>query len=212
MIENLWLFITIATLIVVVPGVDFLLVTKNTLNFGKSAGHFTSLGIILALCIWTLLAVLGLATIVASSTVLFMMIKYAGAVYLIWLGIQALLAKKSSMGALLTKDHAIQIPTNTHRHCFTQGIVTDLMNPKTLLLYVTLMPQFINPKAAVTPQLLILAGTLIAISIIWLVLVVYILNMIRTWFLRPTVQAVFNKMTGIILISLGVKLAFERNV
>lgn len=212
MIENFWLFITIATLIVVVPGVDFLLVTKNTLNFGKNAGHFTSLGIILALCIWTLLAVLGLATIVANSTVLFMMIKYVGALYLIWLGIQALLARKSSMASLVTKDASQQIPTNTYRYCFTQGIVTDLMNPKTLLLYVTLMPQFINTEAAVTPQLLLLAGTLIAISIFWLVFVVYLLNIIRAWFLRPAVQAIFNKATGVILITLGVKLAFERQV
>lgn len=210
MIENLWAFVLIATLIVVIPGVDFLLVTKNTLNFGKNAGHFTTMGIILALFIWTILAVLGLATIVANSIVLFTIIKYLGALYLIWLGIQALLAKKSTMGDLLKKDTHVQIPEKTYRHCFTQGIVTDLLNPKTLLLYVTLMPQFINTDAAVTEQLLILAATLIVISIIWLVAVVYILNIIRAWFLRPSVQAVFNKITGIVLISLGIKLAFER--
>lgn len=212
MIENLWVFVMIATLIVVIPGVDFLLVSKNTLNFGKNAGHFTSIGIILALFIWTFLAVLGLATVVASSIVLFTIIKYLGALYLIWLGIQALLAKKSSMGELLKDDQHVQIPKKTYRHCFTQGIVTDLLNPKTLLMYVTLMPQFINTDAAVTPQLLTLAAILIAISIIWLVLVVYILNIIRAWFLRPSVQSVFNKITGIVLISLGLKLAFERQV
>lgn len=210
MIENMWVFMIIATLIVVVPGVDFLLVAKNTLNFGKNAGHSTTFGIIIALCIWTLLAVFGLATIVANSIVLFTMIKYLGAVYLIWLGIQALLARKSTMAELLTKDNVIDIPAKTYTHCFTQGVVTDLLNPKTLLLYVTLMPQFINTDDAVTPQLLVLAGMLIGISIVWLVVVVYILDIIRTWFLRPTVQAVFNKMTGLILISLGVKLAFER--
>lgn len=206
--SNLLLFTAIALLIVMVPGVDSLLVLKNTIVHGKRAGIFTMLGIIIALCIWTVLAVFGLATIISKSIVLFNIVKYGGAIYLVWLGIQSWRAKAQNM------ELQLQAQTVTGKYisfqCMTQGITTDLLNPKTLLLYVTLMPQFIDPHVSANGQLIFLAFILVILSIVWLSFVVCIIQLIRKWFLQATVQSVFNKCTSIALIAIGVKIALEK--
>lgn len=204
------MFTAVALMIVMVPGVDSLLVLKNTMVHGKKAGFFTMVGIIVALFVWTTLAVLGLATIISKSMVVFLAIKYAGAAYLVYLGIQSWRAKAQNMQlqeAATSKSNQIK---NVSLSCMTQGITTDLLNPKTLLLYVTLMPQFIQPNFNVNSQLVVLAGILILLSIIWLGIVILIINGIRKWFMKPTVQGMFNKITGILLVGIGIRIATEK--
>lgn len=146
LLQEIWMFTVIALFIVIVPGVDSLLVLKNTMAYGKRAGVFTMLGIIVALFVWTTLTVLGLATIISKSVLLFTLIKYGGALYLVWLGIQSWRAQPQNMELVLQQKTA-QAKTENF-NCMTQGITTDLLNPKTLLLYVTLMRQFIDPTRA----------------------------------------------------------------
>ncbi len=209
-LQEIWMFTLIALFIVMVPGVDSLLVLKNTMIHGKKAGLFTMIGIILALFVWTALTVLGLATIISKSLLLFQIIKYGGALYLVWLGIQAWRTKAQNM------ELALQPASATHKNvaysCMTQGITTDLLNPKTLLLYVTLMPQFIDPTNAVNQQLIVLALILVVLSIAWLTIVVLVIHVIRKWFMKPAIQVLFNKCTGIALIAIGVKIATEKNI
>lgn len=208
--NEIWMFTVVALLIVMVPGVDSLLVLKNTITYGKGAGMLTMVGIIVALIVWTTLAVLGLATVISKSIIVFMFIKYAGAAYLVYLGIQSWRAKAQNMKlveqSVVTKGRFKSNKLN----CFTQGVTTDLLNPKTLLLYVTLMPQFINPSDSVNLQLILLAAILMAISVIWLTAIVAIINLIRNWFLQEKIQQLFNKLTGGILIGLGIKIATEK--
>ena len=209
-VQEIWMFTAVALMIVMVPGVDSLLVLKNTMVHGKKAGFFTMVGIIVALFVWTTLAVLGLATIISKSMVVFLAIKYAGATYLVYLGIQSWRAKAQNMQlqeAATSKSNQIK---NVSLSCMTQGITTDLLNPKTLLLYVTLMPQFIQPNFNVNSQLVVLAGILILLSIIWLGIVILIINGIRKWFMKPTVQGMFNKITGILLVGIGIRIATEK--
>lgn len=208
--HEIWMFTAVALMIVMVPGVDSLLVLKNTIIHGKKAGFFTMVGIILALVVWTTLAVLGLATIISKSMVVFLTIKYAGAAYLIYLGIQSWRARAQNM--MLQEELPIEIvgEKNVSLSCMTQGITTDLLNPKTLLLYVTLMPQFIQPNFNINTQLIVLAGILIALSIVWLGIVILVMNVIRKWFMKQTVQAIFNKITGVMLVGIGIRIATEK--
>lgn len=208
--SEIWMFTVVALLIVMVPGVDSLLVLKNTITYGKGAGMFTMVGIIVALIVWTTLAVLGLATVISKSIVVFMFIKYAGAAYLVYLGIQSWRAKAQNMKLVNESEVTKGRFKNNNMNCFTQGVTTDLLNPKTLLLYVTLMPQFINPTDSVNFQLIVLATILMVISIIWLTAIVAIINLIRNWFLQEKIQQLFNKLTGVILIGLGIKIATEK--
>ncbi|MFJ7661704.1 LysE family translocator [Lysinibacillus sp. NPDC097162] len=208
--HEIWMFTAVALMIVMVPGVDSLLVLKNTIIHGKKAGFFTMLGIILALVVWTTLAVLGLATIISKSMVVFLAIKYAGAAYLIYLGIQSWRARAQNM--ILQEERPLQEDPekNVSLSCMTQGITTDLLNPKTLLLYVTLMPQFIQPNFNINSQLIVLAGILIALSIVWLGIVILVMNVIRKWFMKQTVQAIFNKIAGVMLVGIGIRIATEK--
>ncbi|MFJ7952111.1 LysE family translocator [Lysinibacillus sp. NPDC096418] len=208
--QEIWMFTAVALMIVMVPGVDSLLVLKNTVVHGKKAGFFTMMGIVVALFVWTTLAVLGLATIISKSMIVFLAIKYTGAAYLVYLGIQSWRAKSQNMKlqeAATSKSNSIK---NVSLSCMTQGITTDLLNPKTLLLYVTLMPQFIQPDFNVNSQLVLLAGILIFLSIIWLGIVILIINGIRKWFMIPTVQGVFNIITGVLLVGIGIRIATEK--
>lgn len=205
--QEMWMFTAVALMIVMVPGVDSLLVLKNTMVYGKKAGFFTMLGIVIALFVWTTLAVLGLAAIISKSMVVFLFIKYAGAAYLVFLGVQALRSKAQNV-ALQEKAAPTQLE-HASVSCMIQGVTTDLLNPKTLLLYVTLMPQFIQPDFNVNSQLIILAGILIILSIIWLGIIIFVINGIRKWFMKPVIQSAFNKLTGILLIGIGVRIAKE---
>ncbi|WP_102692070.1 LysE family translocator [Rummeliibacillus pycnus] len=204
------MFTAVALLIVMVPGVDSLLVLKNTMVHGKKAGYFTMIGIIFSLFIWTALAVFGLATLVSKSMLLFNIVKYAGAAYLVWLGIQSWRARAQNMELHNPEPNDESKDKNSSFNCLTQGITTDLLNPKTLLLYVTLMPQFIDPSANINMQLILLAFILVILSIVWLTIVILVINIIRKWFMKPTVQAAFNKTTGIVLVLIGIRIATEK--
>ncbi|MFJ7406387.1 MULTISPECIES: LysE family translocator [unclassified Lysinibacillus] len=208
--HEIWMFTAVALMIVMVPGVDSLLVLKNTIIHGKKAGFFTMVGIILALVVWTTLAVLGLATIISKSMVVFLAIKYAGAAYLIYLGIQSWRARAQNIILQEELPLQVEVEKNVSLSCMTQGITTDLLNPKTLLLYVTLMPQFIQPNFNINSQLIVLAGILIALSIVWLGIVILVMNVIRKWFMKQTVQAMFNKITGVMLVGIGIRIATEK--
>lgn len=210
--ENLFMYILIAAMMVIVPGVDTILVTKNTLTLGIRAGQFTTFGIVAGLSIWTIVAVLGLAAIVAQSIVLFTTIKYLGAAYLIFLGIKSFIAKNTfSFEMNNSKNNEVRNPSiGQYKRCFLQGFLSDALNPKTVIVYITLMPQFINPHQNVYLQLVILGSILILAAILWFLIVVHILNYIRIWFSKKKVQNIFNKVTGIMLVSIAVKLALEK--
>lgn len=208
--ENLFMYILISLIMVIVPGVDFILVTKNTVSHGTRAGHFTTLGIVLALSIWTIVAVLGLSAIVAKSIVLFSIIKYLGVAYLVFLGIKSIMNKSTFSIEIDDSENNKEwskLSIGQYKTYFFQGFLSDFLNPKTVIVYMTLMPQFINTDKNAYFQLIILGGILIAEAILWFLILVYILNYIRRWFKEAKVQNIFNKAAGAMLVSLAVKLA-----
>lgn len=211
--ENLFMYILITAMMVMLPGVDFILVTKNTVSLGTKAGQFTTLGIAAGLSIWTIVAVLGLAAIVAQSIVLFNLIKYLGVAYLIFLGIKSFKAKSTFSIEMNDSENNVEpkkLSIGHYKTCFLQGFLSDVLNPKTVVVYMTLMPQFINTHQNVLLQLVILGGILILEAILWFLIVVHILKYIRIWFKKPKVQNIYNKATGTMLVSLAVKLALEK--
>ncbi|WP_211285176.1 LysE family transporter [Sporomusa acidovorans] len=207
------MYILIAAVMVIAPGVDTILVTKNTLSLGTRAGQYTTLGIAAGLSIWTIVAVLGLAAIVAHSIVLFTTIKYLGVGYLVFLGIKSFMAKNTfSFEMDSSENNEVMTPSiRQYKKCFLQGFLSDALNPKTVIVYITLMPQFINPNYNVNLQLVTLGAILIFTAILWFLILVHILDYVRIWLNKKKVQNIFNKVTGIILVLLAVKLALESN-
>lgn len=200
-------FIGVAALLVVTPGVDMALVTKNGLAYGRWAAVITALGINLGVLVWTMTAALGVAALVRSSAAAFDTLKYLGAAYLVYLGVQTIWhsLRKSSLAESIGKASS-KAATGT---MFRQGLLSNLLNPKLALFYTSLLPQFIPSGESVLVRSLILGCIFNLLGIVWLCSYAWFVAKIGA-FLRPTIRRWLDRLTGTVLIGFGVRLATER--
>ncbi|MCC2526259.1 LysE family transporter [Bacillus halotolerans] len=205
--HSLLAYIPIAAMMVIIPGADTMLVMKNTLRYGAKAGRYNILGLATGLSFWTVIAILGLSMVIAKSVILFTTIKYLGAAYLIYLGIKSFFAKNMfSLDDMQAQAKTAAISTKRYyKSSFMQGSLSNILNPKTVLVYVTIMPQFINLKGNVNQQLIILASILTLLAVLWFLFLVYIIDYAKKWMKNPKFQKAFQKITGIILVGFGIK-------
>jgi threonine/homoserine/homoserine lactone efflux protein len=192
-------FLAISALVVITPGVDMALVTKNALLHGRAAARATALGVNLGIFIWTLAAALGLAAVIATSAVAFAAIKLVGALYLIYLGLRALFGS-AEPAAIRPRGSA-----------FRQGLASNLLNPKIAVFFTSLLPQFVDAHHA-HPQDLLLLGVLFnCMGVIWLLVYAELAARGRNVLRRPRVKRTLDRLSGVALVALGVRLAAERN-
>ncbi|MEI2633772.1 MULTISPECIES: LysE family transporter [Bacillus] len=205
--HSLLAYIPIAAMMVIIPGADTMLVMKNTLRYGAKAGRYNILGLATGLSFWTVIAILGLSVVIAKSVILFTTIKYLGAAYLIYLGVKSFFAK--SMFSIDDMQSQVNTTANSpkryYKTSFMQGSLSNILNPKTVLVYVTIMPQFINLKGNINQQLIILASILTLIAVLWFLFLVYIIDYAKKWMKNSKFQKAFQKVTGIILVGFGIK-------
>ena len=206
--ENFYLFVITCIFLVILPGPDTAIMTKNTLTVGKQGGFKTMLGICCALSIHTLTAVVGLSAIIAKSALLFSIFKYIGAMYLIYLGIKSLwtLRNKETTETIET----IAKSKYKNESSFKQGFLTNLLNPKVAVFFLTFLPQFVNPGSHTFMPFLILGITYIVLTVVWYLFYIYLLNQISAFMKKPKTQKVIEGITGTILIGFGIKLALEK--
>ena|SRR5262245_41198229 len=191
-------FLALSAIVVVTPGVDMALVTKNALLHGRRAARATALGVNLGIFIWTLAAALGLAAVIAASAVAFTAIKLAGAAYLVYLGVRTLLGSHEPV-AVAPRGNA-----------FRQGLASNLLNPKIAVFFTSLLPQFVDAQHA-QPQDLLLLGVLFnCLGVIWLLAYASLAARGRDLLARPRVKRALDRVSGVALVGLGVRLAFER--
>jgi len=200
--ENLYLFFIASVMLNLTPGNDMLYVMSRTMSQGVKAGIYSAVGIFIGCFVHIAAAIFGLSLIIAESALLFEIIKYAGAGYLIYLGIKSLFSK-SDFGNDLEKLASISAGT-----LLRQGIVTNALNPKVAIFFLSFLPQFIEPAGNYGLQLLgfglwfDIQGTLI------LIIVAFIFGKTRNILKRNRkIIAAQEKITGVILILLGIKLA-----
>ncbi|MCT2346103.1 homoserine/threonine efflux transporter [Niallia taxi] len=205
--DSLLTYVTIAAMMVIIPGADTMLLVKNTLGYGAKAGRFTVLGMATGLCFWTLIAILGLAVVIAKSVILFSTIKYLGAAYLIYLGIRSFFTKSVfSLKEIQAQANApIKSSKRYNKEAFMQALLSNVLNPKTVLVYITIMPQFINLKENVNEQLIILALILTSLAVVWFLFLVQLIDYAKKWLNNSKFQKIFQKSTGIMLVAFGVK-------
>lgn len=206
MIENYLLFIIMSICLIILPGPDTAMATKNTLVAGKMGGVKTVFGTCVALLIHTLAAVIGLSALIVKSALLFSIFKYVGALYLIYIGIKALLAVKNKEG-VNTNDVSIN-NDKEHTSCFRQGFLTNLLNPKIAVFFLTFLPQFLNPSHNTFIQLLVMGLTYLVLTIIWFAFYIFLIDKISAFMKKPKTQRYIQGLTGIVLIGFGIKLAF----
>ncbi|PEQ01132.1 LysE family translocator [Bacillus toyonensis] len=209
MIENYLLFIIMSICLIILPGPDTAMATKNTLVAGKMGGVKTVFGTCVALLIHTLAAVIGLSALIVKSALLLSIFKYVGALYLIYIGIKALLAVKNKEG-VNTNDVSIN-NDKEHTSCFRQGFLTNLLNPKIAVFFLTFLPQFLNPSHNTFIQLLVMGLTYLVLTIIWFAFYIFLIDKISAFMKKPKTQRYIQGLTGIVLIGFGIKLALEKN-
>ncbi len=206
--DNLLAYIIMALMMSMLPGTDTVLIMKNTLNHGAKAGRYTILGMATGLTFWTITAVLGLSVVITQSVFLFNIIKYLGAAYLFYLGVRAFLTKSTLSLEAVQADSPCSIVQPSHRHykeSYLQGAISNILNPKTVLVYITFMPQFIDLNGNTNQQLIELGLILTLIAVGWFLILVYLLDHVRNWLKKPKFQKAFQKSTGVMLIGFGVK-------
>jgi RhtB (resistance to homoserine/threonine) family protein len=194
-------FLVVAVLVVITPGVDMALVTRNALLYGRRAALLTALGVNVGIFFWVMAAALGLAAVVATSAEAFAVIKLAGAAYLIYLGVQAL---RSAHPA-----ERVSRPVPKGRDALRQGLISNLLNPKIAVFFTSLLPQFVQADAA-THELLVLGLLFNTMGVCWLFLYATAAARGRNVLARPRVKRALDRVTGVVLIGLGARLALER--
>jgi RhtB (resistance to homoserine/threonine) family protein len=205
--DSLLTYIAIAAMMVIIPGADTMLLVKNTLSYGTKAGRYTVLGTVTGLSFWTLIAILGLSVVIAKSVILFSTIKYLGAAYLIYLGIRSFFAKSAfSLEEIQAQANTPTKSSNQHnKSSFMQALLSNILNPKTVLVYITIMPQFINLNGNVNQQLIVLALILTLLAVVWFLTLVYLIDYAKKWLKSPKFQKGFQRSTALILVGFGIK-------
>lgn len=201
------LFIGVAAIVIVVPGPDTAVVTKNILVHGRRAALGTSLGVTAGLSVWTLAAALGVASVVRASYVAFTVLKLLGALYLVWLGLQALRAARHTRSD--PHPSAAGKPAMSALGGFRQGLLSDLANPKIGIFFTSLLPQFVDPGHPVLLPFVALGGVFVLMTIVWLSAYCLIAARAAQTLQRPRVRAALDRVTGVVLIGLGLRLAIE---
>lgn len=198
-------FIAISLLLAVTPGPDMALVTKNALAHGPRGVLLTTCGIAIALVLWVSATAFGVAAVLKASTTLFYALKVVGGAYLAYLGIRAWLASREKPADLLEGTKAA--PAGS---ILRQGLISAGTNPKLGVFFVTFLPQFVEPHQPLLPQLLVLGSVFALIGWIWMVVYGLLVARIREVITAPRVRQWMDRITGTVLIGLGVRLAFDR--
>ena len=190
-------FIVAAVAIIVSPGPDTIVILRHALTGGRGTGLAAVSGVQLGLLVHTALAVVGISLLVASSPVLFRGLTVIGAVYLAWLGIQSL----RGVGGLKVEIGAA--PTGAARAC-REAALCNILNPKVILWFLALLPNFVNPEAGdVTTQLIALSALLIALNILWQAPMALAADGVRRWLGRPETMHAVNRVSGVILLGMA---------
>jgi len=201
--QNLYLFFIASLLLNLTPGNDMLYVASRSISQGIRAGITSAAGIFVGCFVHISAAVLGLSIIISRSAYLFQLIKFAGAAYLVYLGVKALLSKPAA-------DTADERPAKANYwKLFKQGIFTNALNPKVAVFFLSFLPQFINPSSPFFKFQLFTLGIWFAVQgTLVLIIVACILGKSKDFFRNnPKVWRIQEKITGFILIGLGVKIA-----
>jgi RhtB (resistance to homoserine/threonine) family protein len=206
--QNYYLFVIMSILLIMLPGPDTAITTKNTLTVGRTGGMKTLIGTCIALQIHTMAAVVGLSAIIVKSALLFSVFKYVGALYLGYLGIKTLWALRKNKAEPAAEMSAANKYEN--KSCFKQGFLTNILNPKVAVFFLTFFPQFVDSGSNTFMPFLLMGLTYTGLTLAWFVFYVLLLDRIRAFMKRPKTQMVIEGITGSVLIVFGIKLALEK--
>lgn len=190
------------------PGPDFAIITRNSLIYSRKIGVLTSLGIAIGTCIHVFYSLLGIGFIISQSIFLFNTIKLIGAGYLIFVGVQALLAKKSTATSAKTDLTEKNEEGISNRKAIQMGFLCSVLNPKTTLFFLVLFTQMITPQTPMMVQ--IICGAYMAgVTFVWFGFVATVMSQSVLKRALTKIQSGIEKTIGAVLVLLGLKLALS---
>jgi len=199
-------FIAAGTILIVTPGPDTALVLRTAAVEGPRRGAYTSAGICFGLLLWGLAAALGISAVLAASQSAYTVLRAIGAGWLIWLGLNIFFRRRrrtSEGGA------AVHVVDGSDPAWFWRGLLSNVTNPKVGVFFITFLPQFVPAGVAVAPWIALLVLIHVALSVVWLGLLIVATRSVGRVLQRPAVSRALDRITGAVLIGAGLRLAAE---
>jgi len=203
--EHLLQYLAAVTIFCLIPGANTMMTVKNSMRGGFVDGTATSLGIGAGFFIHAAVSTCGLALILYHSAQLYHAIKLCGAAYIIWMGIQSL--RNALAANSVETDTPVCFAPCSVRKSFTEGIVFNILNPKTCIFYMAFLPQFMDANSNLLLQASILAGIHCAIFLCWQCAVAGCVHKAKMLISKAKVRARIDAVAGVALVGLGVELA-----
>lgn len=211
-IHDFPMFLVASVMLAVLPGPDTLYVLGRTISHGRRAGLWSLAGIGTGCLVHIGASALGLSALIAASPFAFELVKSAGALYLAWLGVQLLReAWARPAGAAVAGNGTRPDEGADLRRLFRQGIVTNVLNPKVGLFFISFLPQFIDPARSSVAGFVALGLTFVVVGLLWILLLMHTTDLAaRQWRGRDTVNRALKGGTGALFVGLAAKLALDR--
>jgi threonine/homoserine/homoserine lactone efflux protein len=203
--STLLAFVAVAAVVIVTPGQDPALVIKNTLAGRRAAGIATALGVSTGQAVWAIATSAGLAAVIVASERVFLVLKLAGAAYLVCLGLHALWSALRRRSASYPVGHTTPLG---RRAAFRQGALSNLGNPKMAVFFTSLLPQFARGGAFL--DLLALGLLFALLTVTWLTAYTLAVERASGVLRRPAIRRALDAVTGLVLVTLGLRLATDR--
>ncbi|MES2105001.1 MAG: LysE family translocator [Pseudomonadota bacterium] len=202
---KLWLLYVAAVFVLTVtPGPSVLLCITNGIHFGARRTFASAVGSITAVCMIMLVSAAGLGAVLAASEKIFVVIKWVGAAYLIYIGVKTFFSTQSSIAV---DSPAASAPPKSLPALYLQGFLVGASNPKALLFFSAFFPQFLNPDLPQLPQFMVLGATFVCFECFWLMFYASFAARIAPWLQTAGRARMFNRVSGITFIGAGALLA-----
>ncbi|WP_163337140.1 LysE family translocator [Desulfopila sp. IMCC35008] len=204
-----WLLFISATIAInITPGPDMIYILSRTITQGRKMGIASSLGVCSGSLVHIFAAAFGLSAILSTSAMAFAIVKYIGAAYLVYLGIQALRSKGISFDISVKKQQQ-----STFWKVFRQGVLIDILNPKVAIFFMAFLPQFVRPELGHSTAQILILGILVNVVGLIVESILVLTAAQTTSFFRNNIHfsTLLDRVLGSVLISLGIRLALIEN-
>ncbi|AEV82124.1 lysine transporter LysE [Actinoplanes sp. SE50] len=197
-------FAGVIALAAISPGPDFAVVVRRSVVAGRRHGVVAGLGVATGVFVWSVAAAMGVAAVLEASAVAFTVVKLAGAAYLLWLGVTALLAaRRGGAAPEITTDRDTDVRLWVS---YRNGVLCNVFNPKCGVFFMAVLPQFV-PIDGRPADVLLLSSVAVIVTISWFTVVATLVAALRRVLARPRVRRAVDAATGAVLVALGLRLA-----
>jgi threonine/homoserine/homoserine lactone efflux protein len=201
-LTSLVTFVAAASLLTITPGLDTALILRTAAGGSPRRAALAGLGIATGCFLWAAAVAVGLGALLAASQVAYTVLRWIGAGYLLWVGYRMLRYPRRTF---LTADHTGE----AHGAAYVTGALTNLLNPKVGVFYVSFLPQFVPPNVPVAPYMLLLGAIHALLGLIWFACLITATRPISAFLRRPVIVQTCDRLTGGVFVAFGVGLALE---